>query len=347
MLATTPATPQSAPQSSAPQSWTRTLAAYREPSVLRSLVELAVTAGPLLLIVALSWAFHARGWWGASLALSLPAGAFLLRMFMIQHDCGHGSFFRDKRANDWLGRAVGVLTLTPYGYWRHTHAVHHASSGDLDRRTLGAIEMMTVAEYRAMPRLQRLGYRLYRHPLTMFGVGPAYMFLLQQRLPIGMMKAGWAPWISAMGTNLAVVALVALALAFGGAGPLLLTYLPAVLLAASVGVWLFYVQHQFETTYWARRPDWRMEEAALEGSSHYDLPPVLRWITANIGLHHIHHVSSRIPYYRLREALIDHPELEAKSRLTLGESLRCVPLTLWDEETRRLVSFRQATRLAA
>jgi acyl-lipid omega-6 desaturase (Delta-12 desaturase) len=314
------------------------LARYRGPRTMRSAVEIAITAGPLLSLWVVAMLGVARGEWLA-LILIIPAAGFLVRLFMIQHDCGHGSFFPDKRVNDWVGRVLGVVTLTPYEYWRRTHAIHHATSGALDRRGLGAIEMLTVEEYRSRGPLGRFLYRLYRNPLVLFGIGPAYMFLLQQRLPIGLMRAPWA-WASAMGANLGIVALVAGGIWLFGAAPFLIVYVPTLVVGGAIGIWLFFVQHQFEETHWAKGEAWDLHEAALKGSSHYDLPPLLRWFTANIGVHHVHHLNSRIPYYRLPEVLRDHPELKAHGRLTLRDSLRCVPLALWDERQGRLVAFR-------
>jgi len=257
---------------------------------------------------------------------------------MIQHDCGHGSFFRHRRANDWAGRIIGVLTLTPYGFWRRTHAMHHASSGNLDRRGFGDVDTLTVDEYRARSIWGRLRYRLYRHPLVMFGIGPAYLFILQYRLPVGMMRGGWQPWASTMQTNLAITLIVGVLVWLIGIKAFLLVHLPITLLASSAGVWLFYVQHQFENTTWEH--EWDLHQAALHGSSHYDLPPFLGWFTANIGIHHVHHLCSRIPYYRLPRVLHEHPELCAINRLSLRESFRCVRLVLWDETRRCLVPFQ-------
>ena len=321
--------------------WARRLAPYRQPSHTRAVVELAITVGPFVLLWTAMWVALYFGYW-IGLLLVIPAAGFLVRMFMIQHDCGHGSFFRHRLANDWIGRAIGVLTMTPYDFWRQSHAAHHASSGNLDQRGIGDIDTLTVHEYRALSRWGRLRYRAYRHPLVMFGLGPAYLFLLQHRLPVGRMRgAGWLPWVSTMGTNAAIVAAAAVVVWFIGFGPFLLIHLPIIVIGASIGVWLFYVQHQFEDTFWIRERGWNQHEAALYGSSHYDLPAILRWFTANIGVHHVHHLCSRIPYYRLPHVLRDHPELADTGRLTLAESLRCVRLVLWDESRHRLVSFRE------
>jgi acyl-lipid omega-6 desaturase (Delta-12 desaturase) len=321
---------------------TKALVSYRDPNLARSIIEILITAAPLALAWTLMWAALSLGYFWLYLALAVPTAGFLVRLFMIQHDCGHGAFFRTRLANDWVGRVIGVFTLTPYDYWRRTHAVHHSGSGNLDMRGIGDLEVMTVREYRARSPLGRWRYRLYRHPLVIFGLAPAFLFLLQYRLPIGLMRAGWHPWISTMATNAAIALLAAGAIWLLGIGPFLLLHLPVALLAASIGVWLFYVQHQFEETAWDPDAEWDVHEAALHGSSHYDLPGVLRWFTANIGVHHIHHLASRIPYYRLPQVLRDRPELKDVGRLTLLESFGCVRLVLWDEGKKRLITFREA-----
>ncbi len=217
--------------------------------------------------------------------------------------------------------------------------MHHATSGNLDRRGIGDVGTLTVQEYLARSRWGRLRYRLYRHPLIMFGLGPAYLFIVEHRLPIDLMRSGWMPWLSTMATNFAIAAFVATMIWLVGIGPFLIVHLPITLLAASIGVWLFYVQHQFENTVWAHERAWSLHEAALHGSSHYALPGPLRWFTANIGVHHVHHLCSRVPCYRLPLVLRDHPNLEGIGRLTLLQSLKCVRLVLWDEGRQRLVSF--------
>ena len=323
----------------------REIADYAKPITARSLLELAVTAVPFLLLLATMWTTVSAGYWLA-LILTVPAGALLVRLFMIQHDCGHGSFFHRRVANDWVGRAIGVLTLTPYDYWRRSHALHHARSGNLDQRGIGDVDTLTVREFAALSRRRRLLYRLYRHPAVMFGLGPAWLFLLQHRLPIGFMREGWRPWLSAMATNAAIALWAAAIIWQIGLVAFLLIHLPVLLVAATLGVWLFYVQHQFQDAHWDRDGTWSFHEAALHGSSYYDLPGVLRWLTANIGVHHVHHLSSRIPSYRLSEVLRDRPELREVGRLTLWQSFRTVSLALWDENKRRLVSFRQARALS-
>ncbi len=321
--------------------WVAILSRYREPSQWRSLWELLVTAGPFLALWALAW-WSVDVSYALAAALSVLNGAFLARLFMIQHDCGHASFFRNRALSDWIGRAIGVVTLTPYDVWRRTHAQHHASAGNLEKRGMGDVLTLTVSEFHNLPAIGRLRYRLYRHPLVLFGMGPLYLFFVQNRVPFGLMRDGWRYWISAMGTNAALAAGLVGIFYFGGPDVLLFIFLPTTLIAASIGVWLFYVQHQFEETSWDHDADWQLHDAALHGSSHYVLPGVLRWFTANIGMHHVHHLQSRVPFYRLPEILHDHPQLDEAQRLTLRDSLRCVGKQLWDEENRRLISFAAA-----
>ncbi|APX14884.1 MULTISPECIES: fatty acid desaturase [Phaeobacter] len=323
--------------------WVKILAQYREPNMLRSLFELTVTVVPFVLLWALAWWSLSVSYW-LTLGLSVLIAAFLLRLFTIQHDCGHGSFFSNRRLSDWVGRIIGVLTLTPYDVWRRTHSIHHSTHGNLGKRGMGDIHTMTVAEYHAESRWGRLMYRLYRHPITLFAIGPGYLFFLQNRIPYGLMGQA-RYWISAMGTNLTIVIALAAIWYFGGLMPLLLIFVPATLLAATAGLWLFYVQHQFETTQWEQEDDWQLHDAALHGSSHYVLPPVLQWISANIGIHHVHHLYSRIPFYRLPQVLRDHAELAEGNRMTIRESLANARLHLWDENSKRLLSFAQVRQL--
>jgi omega-6 fatty acid desaturase (delta-12 desaturase) len=263
---------------------------------------------------------------------------------MIQHDCGHGAYFRSRRLNDLLGRALGVVTLTPYDYWKSAHAVHHATAGNLDRRGIGDISTLTVSEYRALPKWKRTLYRLYRNPLVLFGIGPIYLFVLKHRLPLDLPFTKWGQWLGVLATNLAIAALTVGAAVLVGPVELLQVQLPLTLLAAAAGVWLFFVQHQFEDTYWRHGEDWSYAEAAVYGSSYYRLPRVLQWFTASIGLHHIHHLWSRIPNYRLQECLDELPELQDARKLSLRESLRCVKLSLWDEAENRMIGFRELRR---
>lgn len=324
----------------AEKEWARRLAAYRTPKLGRSLWELAATAVPFVLFWGVMVIGLKQGYW-ISLLLVPVAAIFLVRLFLIQHDCGHGSFFKKRWANDMLGRVIGVLTITPYADWQRAHAKHHAGSGNLDRRGTGDIDVLTVAEYYALTFRQRLAYRLSRNAFVLLVIGPIYIFVLRQRLP-NELPGDRAAWVSTLSNNAAIIALtVGLGFLFGF-WPLLLVHLPVTLIASAIGIWLFYVQHQFENTYWARENDWTFHEGALHGSTHYDLPPPFRWLTSNIGIHHVHHLVSRIPSYRLNEVMRDHPELRDIGRLTFIQSLKCFRLALWDEKNQRLVGFRHA-----
>jgi omega-6 fatty acid desaturase (delta-12 desaturase) len=344
-------TPDSTAAQAAPKdarAWAKALASYNRPSYARGIVEIAVSFLPFAALWAAMALLLMHGYWLA-LALVVPAAGFLVRLFMIQHDCGHGAFFGNERANDWTGRVLGVLTLTPYSVWKRIHALHHAGAGCLDHRGFGEIATLTVEEYKALSPWKRFKYRIYRHPLVLFGIGPAYLFILEHRVPMGMMRRGWQPWLSTMGTNLAIAAVVGAAIWLVGFKVFLAIQLPVTILAATAGVWLFFVQHQFEETYWERLPEWKRQEAALHGSSHYDLPAPLRWMTGNIGVHHVHHLCARIPFYRLARVLRDFPELRDINRMTLLDSLKTIPLALWDETCHRMISFGEyrRTRMAA
>ena len=321
--------------------WVRVLARYRDPDGLRSVFELTVTVVPLVLIWVLAWRLLPISW-ALTLGLSVLNAGFFVRLFAIQHDCGHGAFFDSRQANAWVGRCLGVVTLTPFAVWRRSHSIHHSNAGNLERRGIGDIQTLTVREYAALPARSRLIYRVYRHPLVILGVFPTYVFWIQNRFP-STLSSGWTYWGSAMGTNAALAVALGLTVYFLGWTALFLIYLPTTLVAATIGMWLFYVQHQFEETSWDDGADWQLHDAALHGSSHYDLPPVLRWLTANIGIHHVHHLHSRIPSYRLPEVLADHPELAGATRITLRDSVACLRLKLWDESARKLVPFGQST----
>ena len=327
-----------------PTEWTRTLAKYRQPIPSRSRFELTVTLVPFIVLWALAWWLLSISA-GLAVVLALVNAAFLVRLFMIQHDCGHGSFFKGRRICDWIGRGLGVLTLTPYDVWRKTHAIHHATTGNLDRRGVGDLPTLTVREYQEKSHFGRALYRLFRNPLFLFGLVPFYTFFMQNRLPVGLMRSGWQYWISALATNVAIGTVLGVMLWLGGWEVLLFVFFPTMLLAAIAGMWFFYVQHQFEDTSWERENDWYLQDAALMGSSHYALPGVLRWITGNIGAHHVHHLASRIPFYRLNEVIQDHDILAKFNRITLWDSFRCARLHLWDENSGKLLSFSEARAL--
>jgi omega-6 fatty acid desaturase (delta-12 desaturase) len=276
-----------------------------------------------------------------TLVLAIPTCGFLVRLFMIQHDCGHGSFFKSRRAASLVGHCIGTLTLLPYDYWRRTHAHHHAHSGDLDLRGFGDVETLTVEEYQARSPRGQLAYRIYRSPFVLFGVGALWHFVLKQRYPWEVPRSWKQAWRSIWLTNLSIALVVAVMVMTVGWQSFLLIQVPIIVLTCSIGVWLFYVQHQFENTYWEREPDWDFYDAGLKGSSHLVLPTPLRWITASIGIHHIHHLSARIPNYRLKECLESHPELQSANKVTIRSSWSLTRLHLWDSEARRLIGFRE------
>lgn len=326
--------------------WPRVLASYRQPVPLRSCFELGVTLAPFVAIWALAWWMLSVST-ALAVALALANAAFLIRLFMIQHDCGHGSLFRNRRLCDWIGRGLGVLTLTPYDVWRRNHAIHHATTGNLNRRGVGDLPTLTVREYFGKDRFGRFLYRLVRNPLFLFGVVPFYTFFIQNRIPVGLMRSGWRYWVSAQGTNACIGVALGLVVWLGGWNVFLLVFLPTMSLAAILGMWFFYVQHQFEHTSWETEGNWDVRTAALSGSSHYALPSWLRWVTGNIGVHHVHHLASRIPFYRLAEVVEDHDLLAQSNRITFWQGFRCARLHLWDEESRKLLSFSEARALGS
>ncbi len=327
------------------KTWFARLAPYRNPKDGRAIWEVIITLVPFLALWAGMWALLGAGQYWALIGV-IPAGGLIVRLFIIQHDCGHGSMFTRKAANDWTGRVIGVLTLTPYDVWKRGHALHHAGSGNLDRRGVGDdILTLTVAEYDALSKFGKFKYRAYRNPVVMFGIGPAYVFIMQQRLPWGDRLKKSTPWVSAMATNAGIAALYALMIWAVGIKAFLLIQVPTIIIGASIGVWMFYVQHQFDETHWSRTGEWDRQHAALEGSSYYDLPAPLMWITGNIGVHHVHHLSSRIPFYNLPKILKAHPELKNVGRLTLWQSFKCVKLALWCERTKQMISFTRYKKL--
>ena len=317
----------------------RALAPYARPSVPRSVLDLATSIVPYVAIFALMVAALDVSYW-LVLALSVPGAGFLLRTYIVFHDCAHGAFLPGKRANQILGRVLGLVVYTPYASWRHNHAVHHATAGDLDRRGVGDVTTMTLAEYRDATPGQRLAYRLFRNPLVMFGIGPFWALVIQPRLVSRDARTRIKRSVHL--TNLALaVAVVALCLTIGWQA-LLLVQLPLIFLAGSAGVWLFYVQHQFEDTYWHSTGEWSYADAALQGSSYLKLPKVLQFFSGNIGLHHVHHLSARIPNYHLQAAHDANPVFHDIPVLTFWDGIRATRLKLWDEERGRLIGWRDA-----
>jgi omega-6 fatty acid desaturase (delta-12 desaturase) len=321
------------------RNWRQIVAAYQHSDLKRSVWQVADSVVPYLALWYLAYRLLAVSYWLALPVVLLAAG-FMVRVFIIFHDCGHGSFFRSKTANDVMGRITGVLTLTPYDDWRAEHARHHATAGDLDQRGTGDVWTMTVKEYREASFRRRVAYRLYRNPFVLLGVAPLYVFLLKQRFtrPGSSARARRSVHL----TNLALLAIFAMLFATAGVKATLLIELPLLAAAGAAGVWLFYVQHQFEGVYWARRDERDFVAAAMQGSSLYALPRVLQWFSGNIGFHHIHHLAPRIPNYRLPKAYREQPLLQGVDRVTLFSSLRLLRLRLYDEDARRLIRFGEA-----
>ncbi len=320
-------------------------AAYRGASPGPAIWQLASTTAAFvamvgLMLLSLKWSYI------LTLLLAIPSAGLLIRFFIIQHDCGHGSFLPDRTTNDLLGRMVSVLTLTPYGLWRREHNQHHAASGNLDRRGIGDITTLTIAEYNSRSWMGRLSYRVYRNPLFLFGFGLPFYFLVLQRLPWFHPYPAKDAWGSVTRLNLGMVAFYGPMMWIFGIAEILMVTIPILIMSASIGGWLFFIQHQFEHTHWDEGQNWDFQVAAIYGSSYYVLPPILQWFTGNIGLHHIHHLCSMIPNYKLQACLDASPELKSLNRLTLWESLSCARLTLWDEANRRLVSFREMHKTA-
>lgn len=317
--------------------WGKKLAPFRVSDTRKSTLQILNTLPPYFALWGLMLYTVQRGtpYW-VTLLLALPTAGFMVRSFIIFHDCGHGSFFRSRRANKIVGIITGILTFTPWERWWHDHAVHHATVGDLDRRGTGDVYTMTVEEYRAAPWWKKLGYRVMRNPIALFIIGPPIVFAIAQRFPSreDSRRARASVWW----TNLALAALIALMVWAFGWRTYLLVQIPVLMLGTSLGVWLFYVQHNFEGTNWERHENWDYTRAALQGSSYYKLPALLNWFTGNIGLHHIHHLGPRIPNYNLPRALAAIPELNIPP-LTLRDSLKCLRLRLWDEQNRRMVGW--------
>jgi omega-6 fatty acid desaturase (delta-12 desaturase) len=320
--------------------WSERLAKFRRPSTVRSLLQLTTTAA---LFVAVWWVMLRSLQWhySVTLLLSLVGGALLLRLFIFFHDCTHGSFFEARWANDLVGGVLGVLTLTPYRLWRRTHVLHHASSGNLDHRGFGDVDTLTVDEYRAKSRFGRWCYRVARHPAVFLLLGPPYLFLLKHRLPIGTPLSWRKEWASVLWNNLLLAAVVVVMSRAVGFGNFVSVQAPLFLVSTIPGIWLFHVQHQFDGAYWRRDGEWDFATAAIEGSSLLVLPRPMRWATANIEIHHVHHLCSGIPNYRLRECMESVESLPKPRRMTLLESFRCARFTLFDEASRRMVGFEK------
>jgi acyl-lipid omega-6 desaturase (Delta-12 desaturase) len=322
-------------------SWRKVVVRYQRPVVWRGVWQIANTVIPYgALWWLMCWSLSFSAWLAVPLAV-LTAG-FLVRIFIIFHDCTHGSFFESRRTNNAVGSVLGVLCFTPYFRWRWEHSIHHASAGDLDRRGTGDIWTMTLKEYREAPRRTRLAYRLARNPVVLFVIAPLVLFLLLERLPSR--KEGRRERLSVYGTN-AMIGLMMLGMSWlVGWKTYLLLQVAVMAVAGSVGVWLFYVQHQFEGVYWERGAGWDYAKAALQGSSYYKLPRVLQWFSGNIGFHHIHHLNPRIPNYQLERCYRSEPLFQTVKPITLWASLKCLGFRLWDEQKGMMVGYPPSLR---
>jgi acyl-lipid omega-6 desaturase (Delta-12 desaturase) len=316
--------------------WRAATVPYQRPIVLRSLWQLANSLVPYLILWYLMYRSLSVSYL-LTLLLAVPAGGFLVRCFIIFHDCGHGAFFKAGWANTLAGYVTGIVTFTPYHQWRHDHAIHHATAGDLDRRGVGDVWTLTVKEYHASPLWRRTAYRIFRNPLVMFGIGPIAGFVIAARFPT--QRGGRRERNSVYLTDLALLAILVVAWLTIGLRAYVLVQTPIMLIGGAAGLWLFYVQHQFPGVRWERHPIWDYTMAGMEGSSFYKLPRVLQWFTGNIGFHHIHHLNAHIPNYLLEQCHRENPALQTVTPLTLWGSLRALRLRLWDEERRKLVGY--------
>jgi acyl-lipid omega-6 desaturase (Delta-12 desaturase) len=321
--------------------WRQIVAKYQQPSTPRALWQIINTLVPYAALWVGMYFARSVSWW-LVVPMAILAGGFVVRIFIIFHDCGHGSYFESRRANDLTGFITGVLSFTPYYHWRWEHNIHHATSSHLDKRGVGDIWTLTVQEYLEASRWKRFAYRLARNPFILFGLAPLYLFLLRQRFPSSQASPRERRSVWANNAALLVMA-VALSLAFGVTDYIIIQSI-ILMVAGGAGVWLFYVQHQFEGAYWERGDDWDYTRAALEGSSFYKLPKVLQWFSGNIGFHHIHHLSSRIPNYNLERCYKADPMFQRIKPVTLLGSFKSLTFRLWDERRRKLVSFRELSR---
>jgi len=322
-------------------SWKAIVAKYQQPHAGRATWQIIDTVGAYVAVWFLMYLTLGFSWW-LTLPLAVLAGGLLVRVFIIFHDCGHGSFFRSRFANDFWGFVTGLLTLTPYYQWRGEHATHHGATGDLDRRGIGDVWTMTVQEYLDASRWQRFSYRLARNPIVLFVIAPLVMFLVLQRLP--RRGSSRRELLSVWWMNFAVLGMAVGMSCLFGLLPYLVIQLTVLMVAGAVGIWLFYLQHQFEDAYWERGEDWDYAAAALQGSSFYQLPKVLQWFSGNIGFHHVHHLSPRIPNYNLERCHKADPMFQQVRPMTLLGSLRSLGLRLWDESSKKLVGFRHLRR---
>ena len=326
------------------KAWRTAVAKYQKPVMSRSIWMLINSLGAYLILWVLMVASLSWSYW-LTLLLAIPASGFMMRIFIIFHDCGHGSYFKSTRANTLVGILTGLVAFTPYHQWRHNHAIHHATAGNLDKRGTGDVLTLTVQEYLDLPWIKKLSYRIYRNPFFMFALGPTFVFLVAHRIPSP--KGGKRERQGVWWTNLALAAIITGLSLLIGFKNYVLIQLPILVIGTGAGVWLFYVQHQFEGVYWERRENWEFDKAGLYGSSYYQLPKLLHWFTGNIGFHHVHHLSPKIPNYLLAKCQRDNPVFQQVKPITLLSSLKSLRYRLWDEDRRQLVGFGQIKQLQA
>jgi len=316
----------------------RQLRAYRGGDSIFSVVQLALTTLSFFLFFYLALVNYGQ-FVGISFLTTILSALCLLRLFMIQHDCGHGSYFRSKKANDWVGRIIGVISLTPYQCWRRFHAMHHANTGNLDKRGYGDIKTYTVKEYLQLSPRNQLLYRIYRNPLILFIIAPLYLFFIRQRLTYYIPKKWKREYMSVHLTNISIlVSIFLMGTVFGF--EIFVVYVMVMGIASTIGVWIFYVQHQFEKAYWATKKNWSSDEAAVHGASYYDLPSSIQWLIAYINIHHVHHLDCSIPNYKLKSCNENISGLKNSApHIGFLESLNCIRYKLWDEENKQMISF--------
>lgn len=327
--------------------WNRILNGYAQPSASRSSLQLINTAIPYLLLYGIGgWVLHSGLHIFLILAIILPvivlSALFMVRLFILFHDCTHQSFYHSRTANDFWGHILGILTFTPYKTWQRSHNLHHGSVGDLDRRGIGDVWTLTVTEYEALDRMMRLWYRVYRHPAMLFFISPLFLFAVMNRFPSN--KKSKDEWVSSTITNLGILAGFLLTSLVFSWQTYFQLQLPILYLAAIMGVWLFFVQHQFDDVYWAKHEQWDIVRAALEGSTYFKLPVIFEWFTGNIGYHHIHHLNSRIPNYNLKRCYLEIEGLQDPVTVDLVGSFRLAFLHLYDETSGRMIGFKEFRR---
>jgi len=320
--------------------WTNIVSQYHNPELSKSIWQIVNTFIPYMVLWYLMYRSLEVGYW-LTFLVAIPTSLFMVRIFVLQHDCGHNSFFRSRKANNWVGMACSIFTFVPFYYWRRTHALHHAAAGDLDHRGVGDFYTMTVDEYAAKTKWEQFKYRLYRNPIVMFMIAPTVVFVVGYRFDFLKRKDWKRERKGLLWTNLGLLAVAVVMTLLIGLPSYLIVQLTIVFLGAGIGTWFFFVQHNYEDAYWASGDDWDYTTAALQGSSYYKLPRILQWFTGSIGFHHIHHLSPKIPNYNLEKAHNENEIFQTPVTLTLRTGFETTNLSLWDDENRKMINFRQ------